>query len=49
VGVQLFPAVEAGNRNQEVASYITDQTFHFALVVALRRRSELVREEIVAL
>lgn len=47
--VELLPAVEVRYRNHEVASRITDQSFDLALVVALGRSSELIREQIIAL
>src|SRR5271156_3026043 len=49
LNVPLLPAGHAGNRHHEVPPRISDQPFHLALVVALRRTAELVREQIMAL
>src|SRR5664280_3781983 len=49
IRVQLFPAVDARNRNHEVPPCIADESLHVALVVALAWAPELVGEQIVAL
>ena len=49
VCVELLPTVEVRNRNHEVASHIADQALDLALIVALGRASELIREEIITL
>jgi hypothetical protein len=49
VGVQRGEAVEHGDRHQEVAPSVADQSFDLALVVAAARAAEPILEQVMPL
>jgi len=49
LSVEFFPTGRLGNRHHEISAGVTDKIFDLALVVALARTAELLREQVMAL